>query len=83
MFSPINFLIALIREKTTESPRAYIPFHLAVKSSQPRDIVVQSYNYFSIKKCFAMIFVFFRQHKSSCAMSECMGLLHKMGYIAS
>ena len=35
MFSPINFLVTLIKEIATESPRAYTPFRLAVKSSQP------------------------------------------------
>ena len=27
----------MIMEIADESPRAYVPFHLAVKSSQPRD----------------------------------------------
>ena len=38
MFSPIKFVSTLIKEIADESPRAYIPFHLAVKSmSTPRE----------------------------------------------
>ena len=29
----------MIMEIADESPRAYVPFHLAVKSSQPQDYV--------------------------------------------
>ena len=40
MFSPIKLLITQIKELAIEAPHAYIPFHPAVKSSQPRDVIL-------------------------------------------
>ena len=33
-------MITLIKEVAIETPHAYVPFHPAVKSSQPRDVVL-------------------------------------------
>ena len=39
-FRQLNFLITQIKELAIEAPHAYIPFHPAVKSSQPRDVIL-------------------------------------------
>lgn len=46
-------------ELANEAPHAYIPFHLAVKSSQPRDYVIVGANltfFLLMRKCLWKIF---------------------------
>ncbi len=39
-----------IKEVANETPRAYVPFHPAVKSSQPRDVYFAENQLFSQEK---------------------------------